>query len=106
MSVQKSGGHNKPEKIRLYKSSSCTRCPIAKFILQRVLSSKGLSYNDLVEERDVDKDRDAMVDLLMHDAINTPLLLIGEKALREEEALKENLVREALDDWISKSSSQ
>ncbi|MDH5811340.1 MAG: hypothetical protein QXO54_01175 [Candidatus Methanomethylicaceae archaeon] len=91
-------------KIRLYKSSSCTRCPIAKFILQRALSSKGLSYSELVEEKDVDKDRDAMADLLMYNAINTPLLLIGDKVLREEEALKEKLVREAIEDWLSEQT--
>jgi hypothetical protein len=92
---------DKKAKIRLYKSLSCTRCPIAKFILQRVLSSKGLSYSELVEEKDVDKDRDAMAELLMYNAINTPLVLIGEKILREEEALKEKLVREAIEEWLS-----
>lgn len=96
----------KMQKIRLYKSSSCTRCPIAKFILQRVLSSKGLSYSELVDERDVDNDREAMAELLMHNSVNTPLLLIGDIVLREEEALKEKLVKDAVEVWLSKLSSQ
>lgn len=95
-----------PHKIRFYKSSSCTRCQIAKFILQRVLASKGLSYNTLVEERSVDNDRDAMADLLMYNAINTPLILIGDRVLKEEEAVKENLIREAIDGWILSSGTQ
>ncbi|MCX8182748.1 MAG: hypothetical protein N3D12_06490 [Candidatus Methanomethyliaceae archaeon] len=111
MSLRTEGSSNKGSnlkkmKIRLYKSSSCTRCLIAKFILQRALSSKGLSYNELVEEKDVDKDRDAMADLLMHNTINTPLLLIGARVLCEEEALKENLVKEAIDAWLSEQSGQ
>ncbi|MGQ9760218.1 MAG: glutaredoxin family protein [Candidatus Methanomethylicaceae archaeon] len=94
------------QKIKFYKSSSCTRCPIAKFILQRVLASKGLSYKSIVEERNVDNDRDAMADLLMYNAINTPLLVIGETVLKEEDALKERLVKEAINGWISKSGIQ
>ncbi|MGB9622849.1 MAG: glutaredoxin family protein [Candidatus Methanomethylicaceae archaeon] len=89
------------KKIKLYKSSSCTRCPIARFILQKVLSSKGLSYSDLVEEKDVDKDSDAMADLFMYNCINTPLLLIGDRVLKEEDALNEKLVREAIEAWLS-----
>ena len=89
------------EKILLYKSSSCTRCPIAKFILNRVLSTKGLSYSETVEERDAEKDSNAMAELLMLDSVNTPVLVAGDVVLREEEALKERLVREAVEKWAS-----
>jgi len=86
-------------KLLLYKSSTCTRCPIAKFILQRVLASMGLEYEGCVTEKETDKDADAMAELLMLDAVNTPVLVAGETVLREEEALKEKLVREAVEKW-------
>jgi hypothetical protein len=89
------------EKILLYKAESCTRCPIAKFILNRVLSTKGLSYSETVEERDTERDSDAMAELLMLDSVNTPVLVAGNVVLREEEALKERLVREAVEKWAS-----
>jgi len=89
------------QKILLYKSSSCTRCPIAKFILNRVLSTRGLSYSETVEEKDTEKDSDAMAELLMLDSVNTPVLVAGNVVLREEEALKEKLVREAVEKWAS-----
>lgn len=83
----------------LYKSATCTRCPIATFILQRVLASRGLEYADCVVERETDKDGEAMAELLMLDAVNTPVLVAGEIVLREEEALNEKLVREAVEKW-------
>jgi glutaredoxin len=89
------------EKILLYKAASCTRCPIAKFILNRVLSTRGLSYSEIVEEKDTEKDSDAMAELLMLDSVNTPVLVAGDVVLREEEALKEKLVREAVEKWAS-----
>lgn len=90
------------EKILLYKAESCTRCPIAKFILNRVLLTKGLSYSENVKERDAEKDSDAMAELLMLDSVNTPVLVAGDIVLKEEEALKEKLVREAVEKWISR----
>jgi hypothetical protein len=89
------------QKILLYKAASCTRCPIAKFILDRVLSAKGLNYSESVEERDTEKNSDAMAELLMLDSVNTPVLVAGDIVLREEEALKERLVREAVEKWAS-----
>lgn len=91
------------KKIQFYKSASCTRCPIAKFILTRVLTSKGLDYAELVEEKDTEKDSDAMAELLLLDSIHTPVLKMGEIVIREEEALKEKVVREGLERWISSS---
>lgn len=85
----------------LYKSASCTRCPIATFILQRVLTAKGLEYADCVVERETDKDGDAMAELLMLDSVSTPVLVAGETVLKEEEALNEKLVREAVEKWAS-----
>lgn len=89
-------------KLLLYKSSTCTRCPIATFILQRVLSSMDLEYGECVNERHTDEDADAMAELLMLDAVNTPVLVAGETVLKEEEALKEKLVREAVEKWVKK----
>jgi glutaredoxin len=88
-------------KLILYKSATCTRCPIAKFILQRVLTAKGLEYADCVVERETDKDSEAMAELLMFDTINTPVLVAGETVLREEEALNEKQVREAVEKWAT-----
>jgi hypothetical protein len=87
-------------KMLLYKSSTCTRCPIAKFIIQRVLASMDLEYEECVTEKETDKDADAMAELLMLDAVNTPVLVAGETVLREEEALKEKLVREVVEKWV------
>jgi len=88
-------------KIQFYKSASCTRCPIAKFILVRVLTTKGLDYSELVEEKETEKDSDAMAELLMLDSIHTPVLKMGEIIIKEEEALKEKVVREGIERWIS-----
>jgi hypothetical protein len=90
-------------KMLLYKSSTCTRCPIATFILQRVLSSLDLEYGDCVTEKVTDNDADAMAELLMLDAVNTPVLVAGEVVLKEEDALKEKLVREAVEKWVKAS---
>lgn len=87
-------------KMLLYKSSTCTRCPIAKFIIQRVLASMDLEYEECVTEKETDKDADAMAELLMLDAVNTPVLVAGETVLREEEVLKEKLVREVVEKWV------
>jgi glutaredoxin len=80
------------KKIILYKSPSCEKCSIAKFILQRILTNKGLSYDEIVEEKDVKKDRNAMAELLMYGALNTPLIIIGDKIFKDDDALKENLL--------------
>lgn len=85
----------------LYKSATCTRCPIATFILQRVLAARDLEYADCVVERETDKDGEAMAELLMLDAVNTPVLVAGDVVLREEEALNEKLVREAVEKWAA-----
>lgn len=89
------------EKIVLYKSSSCTRCPIAKFILSRVLTSKGLSYEDVVVERDVEKDPEAMAELLMLGAMQTPVLKAGNTVVKEEDALMEGVVKSAVEKWMA-----
>lgn len=91
-------------KIRLYKSPSCTRCPIAKFILSRVLISMGLDYDKLVEERDTEKDSEAMAELLMLDCDKTPVIKLGEVLIKEEEALVERTVRKGIEDWIAAGS--
>ena len=88
-------------KLILYKSATCTRCPIAKFILQRVLTARGLEYADCVVERETDKDGEAMAELLMLDTVNTPVLVAGETILREEEALNEKRVREVVEKWAT-----
>lgn len=88
-------------KIRLYKSPSCTRCPIAKFILNRVLITMGLDYDSLVEERDTEKDSEAMAELLMLDCDKTPVIKLGDVLIKEEEALKEKIVREGIERWIA-----
>jgi glutaredoxin len=85
------------KKIILYKSPSCEKCSIAKFILQRILTNKGLSYDEIVEEKDVKKDRNAMAELLMYGALNTPLIIIGDKIFKDDNALKENLLKEAIE---------
>ncbi|MCC6013718.1 MAG: hypothetical protein LM593_05060 [Candidatus Verstraetearchaeota archaeon] len=85
------------KKIILYKSPSCEKCAIAKFLLQRILTNKGLSYDEIVEEKDVKKDRDAMAELLMYGALNTPLIIIGDKILKDDDALKENILKEAIE---------
>lgn len=88
-------------KLVLYKSETCTRCPIAKFILQRVLTARGLEYSDCVVEKETDKDGEAMAELLMLDTVNTPVLVAGGIILREEEALNEKRVREAIEKWAT-----
>jgi len=90
-------------KLLLYKSSTCTRCPIAKYILQRVLTSMDLDYEECVTEKETDRDADAMAELLMLNAVNTPVLVAGDTVLREEEALKEKLVRDAVEKWFKTS---
>ncbi|MCS7097795.1 MAG: hypothetical protein NZ922_02315 [Candidatus Methanomethyliaceae archaeon] len=87
-------------KIKLYKSSDCLKCSAAKFIIQRILISKGFSYNDFVEEKDVKMDRDAMADLLMYDTINIPLIIIGNRILKDEDVTKEQLIKEAIEEWL------
>lgn len=91
------------KKIKLYKSPNCAKCSAAKFIIQRILINKGLSYDEVVEEKNVEKDRDAMAELLMHDTINTPLILIGNHVLKNEDATKEQLIKEAIEDWLRES---
>jgi glutaredoxin len=98
------GEGERMEKILLYKSKSCTRCPIAKFILSRVLTSKGLSYHDVVVERDTESDPEAMAALLMLDAMQTPVLKAGKSVVREEDALKEGIVRDAVEDWMASNA--
>lgn len=88
------------DKIKLYKSPNCSKCSAAKFIIQRILMSKGLSYSELVEERDVKEDSEAMAELLMYDTINTPLIVIGDQVLKDEEATKEQLIKEAIENWL------
>lgn len=92
------------EKILLYKSTTCTRCPIAKFILSRVLTAKGLNYQDVVIEKDTGNDPDAMAELLMLDSMQTPVLKAGETVVREEDALKESLVRDAVEKWMASNA--
>lgn len=91
------------DKIRLYKSPNCAKCAAAKFIVQRILINKGLHYDEVVEEKDVEKDRDAMAELLMHDTINTPLIIIGKAVLKDEDATKEQFIREAVENWLRES---
>ncbi|MEM2125413.1 MAG: hypothetical protein QXQ53_03335 [Candidatus Methanosuratincola sp.] len=88
-------------RIKLYKSPSCTRCPIAKFILNRVLITMGLDYESLVVERDTEKDSEAMAELLMLDCDKTPVIKLGDVLIKEEEALKEKIVREGIERWIA-----
>lgn len=88
-------------RIRLYKSTSCTRCPIAKFILNRVLITMELDYKSLVEERDTEKDSEALAELLMLDCDKTPVIKLGGVLIKEEEALKERIVREGIERWIA-----
>ncbi|MBC7127296.1 MAG: hypothetical protein ABC542_02525 [Candidatus Methanosuratincola petrocarbonis] len=88
-------------KIRFYKSPSCTRCPIAKFIMNRVLVTMGLEYERLVEERDTEKDSEAMAELLMLDCDKTPVIKLGSILIKEEDALVERIVREGIENWIA-----
>jgi len=89
------------EKIKFFKSASCSRCPIAKFILLRVLTSMGMDYDQCVTERDTERDSDAMAELLMLDCVQTPVLKLGSILVKEEEALKEKAVREAVQRWAA-----
>lgn len=87
-------------KINLYKSPNCSKCSAAKFIIQRILINKGLSYDEVVEEKDVERDSEAMAELLMHDTINTPLIIIGDYILKDEDATKEQSIKEAIEKWL------
>ncbi|MEJ5292998.1 MAG: hypothetical protein WHS82_05290 [Candidatus Methanosuratincola sp.] len=88
-------------KIKLYKSPSCTRCPIAKFILNRVLVTMGLDYESTVVERDTENDSEAMAELLMLDCDKTPVIRLGGSLIKEEEALVERTVREGVENWVA-----
>lgn len=88
-------------KIRLYKSPSCTRCPIARFILRRVLITVGLDYDEVVDERDTEGDSEAMAELLMLDCDKTPVIRLGKRLIKEDEALVEKTVRQGVERWAS-----
>jgi hypothetical protein len=38
-----------------------------------------------------------MAELLMYGALNTPLIIIGDKIFKDDNALKENLLKEAIE---------
>ncbi|MEM4657560.1 MAG: hypothetical protein QXX77_03955 [Candidatus Methanosuratincola sp.] len=61
----------------------------------------GLDYESLVVERDTEKDSEAMAELLMLDCDKTPVIKLGDVLIKEEEALKEKIVREGIERWIA-----
>jgi hypothetical protein len=84
------------DKITLYKKTTCEKCKIASFVLGRTLESMGISYDSQVSERFVDTDTAAMVDLLMLNSLDPPVMVIGETVLRGDEATNTKLIKEAL----------
>ncbi|RLE48460.1 MAG: hypothetical protein DRJ31_07220 [Candidatus Methanomethylicota archaeon] len=84
------------KKVELFKTPTCVKCPITKKLLAKILSEKGLSYEDYVVERDVTQDSDAMAELLMLNALTTPVVRFGDIVLYEEDAVKEDKLREVL----------
>ncbi|MGA2574024.1 MAG: hypothetical protein ABSF36_07520 [Candidatus Methanomethylicaceae archaeon] len=84
------------DKITLFKTTTCEKCKIASFILGRTLESMGIPYDSQVKERFVDTDTNAMVDMMMLNSIDAPVLVIGETVLRVDEATNAKLIKEAL----------
>jgi hypothetical protein len=84
------------DKIILYKKTTCEKCKIASFVLVRTLESMGISYDNKVSERFVDTDTDAMVDLLMLNSLDPPVLVIGETVLQGDETTNTKSIKEAL----------
>jgi len=56
----------------------------------------GIPYDSQVKERFVDTDTNAMVDMMMLNSIDAPVLVIGETVLRVDEATNAKLIKEAL----------
>jgi len=87
-------------KIEFFKSKTCVNCPKVKALLKKILAEKGIRYEEVVIERDIKEDPDALTDLLMLDALSVPVVKIGDRVLYENDALKEEKLREAVDEFL------
>jgi glutaredoxin len=83
--------------IEVFTKPNCPRCPVAKSLLKKALAARGLKYEEVVKERNVEEDPEAMTDLLMLGSASTPTLKIGDRVLIGEEATQEKAVEEAID---------
>ena len=83
-------------KVELFKTPTCVKCPLTVELLKKILSEAGLRYEEVVVERDVTADSDAMAELLLLNALSTPVVRCGSEVLYEEDATSEEKLRELL----------
>lgn len=82
--------------IEFFTKKDCPRCPLAKNVLKKVLKERGLKFEEVVKERDVEKDADAFVELLMLGSASTPTLKVGSTVLVGNDAIDEEKIKGAL----------
>jgi glutaredoxin len=82
------------DKIQLFTSPTCVRCPAVKDSLKKLVEQRGLKFEDVVLVRDIKKDPEAMTDMMMLNSYSTPTVKIGESVLVgdiTEDQLKKSL---------------
>ncbi|RLE94515.1 MAG: hypothetical protein DRN04_02955 [Thermoprotei archaeon] len=90
----------KPLKIEFFKSKTCVVCPKVRELLKKILAEKGLRYEEVVIERDISEDPEALTDLLMLNALSVPVVKIKDTILYEQDAVKEDKLREAVEKFL------
>ena len=95
---------NSALKIEFFKSKTCVICPKVKKLLKKILAENGLRYEEIVIERDISEDPEALTDLLMLNALSVPVVKIKDIVLYEQDAVKEERLREAIKKFLYQKS--
>ena len=81
-------------KLELFMSPTCHKCAMTAAILRKLLTERGLKYEEIVVELDVTNYPSALDRLSAMGIIGTPVLIAGEKLIKGHEAINETLLRE------------
>ena len=83
------------DKIQLFTSPTCVRCPAVKDALKRLVEIGGQKFEEVVAVRDIKADPEAMTDMMMLNSYSTPTVKIGETILMGD--ITEKQLKEALE---------
>jgi predicted DsbA family dithiol-disulfide isomerase len=83
------------DKIQLFTSPTCVRCPAVKEALKRLIEAKGQKFDEVVSLRDIKADPEAMTDLMMLNSFSTPTIKMGDTVLTGD--ISEDQLKDALE---------
>lgn len=87
-------------KVELFLTADSPRCEAVKAALKALLEEAGLAYSDIVVERDISKEPEAMLELIPAGLSELPVLRVGSILMGAKSLLSQEFVAMTLRSFL------